>query len=43
MRTAVGVARGHFGNTEERERPPLETVTRGLVKTQLNEKTKCVL
>jgi hypothetical protein len=28
-----------FGNSEERERPPLEAVTRRLVKTQQAEKT----
>jgi hypothetical protein len=36
-------ARGQFGNSKERECPPLEDVTRGLVKTQLTEKTRYVL
>jgi hypothetical protein len=34
--------RKQFGNPEEREYPLLEAVTRGLVKTQLTEKTNCV-
>jgi hypothetical protein len=35
----VAEARGQFGNPEEEERPPLEAVTRKLVKTQQAEKT----
>jgi hypothetical protein len=36
----VAEARGQFGNPEEGERPPLETVTRQrLVKAQQGEKT----
>jgi hypothetical protein len=35
----VAEARGQFGNPEERERPPLDAVTRRLVKTQQAEKT----
>jgi hypothetical protein len=31
--------RGQFGNPEQEERPPLEAVTRRLVKTQQTEKT----
>jgi hypothetical protein len=38
-RVGVAEARGQFGNPEEVERPPLEAVTRGLVKTQKAEKT----
>jgi hypothetical protein len=38
----VAEARGQFGNPEEGERPPLEAVTRRLVKTQQTEKTYCV-
>jgi hypothetical protein len=34
----VAEARGQFGNPEEGERPPLEAVTRKLVKTQQTEK-----
>jgi hypothetical protein len=34
----IAEARGQFGNPEERERPPLETVTRKKVKTQQDEK-----
>jgi hypothetical protein len=34
----VDEARGQFGNSEEGERPQLETITRGLVKTQQTEK-----
>lgn len=34
---------GRFGNPVERERLPLEAVTKGLVKAQLTEKIKCVL
>jgi hypothetical protein len=39
---AVAEERGQFGNPEEGERPPLEAVTRGLVKTRLTKKIKCV-
>jgi hypothetical protein len=35
----VAEEEGQFGNPEERKRPSLEAVTRGLLKTQLNEKT----
>jgi hypothetical protein len=35
----VTEARGQFENPEKWERPPLEAVTRGLVKTQQAEKT----
>jgi hypothetical protein len=35
----VAEARGQFGNPEKRERPPLEAVTRRLVKPQQIEKT----
>jgi hypothetical protein len=35
-------AQGQFGNTKAGERLLLEPVTRGLVKTQLIEKTMCV-
>jgi hypothetical protein len=38
-RVAVAEARGHFRNTKEGERPPLEAVTRKRVKTQQGEKT----
>jgi hypothetical protein len=41
-RAAVVKARKYFGNPEKRERPPLEAVTRGQMKTQQPEKTKCV-
>jgi hypothetical protein len=34
----VAEVQGQFGNAEEGKHPPLETVTRGLVKTQLTEK-----
>jgi hypothetical protein len=33
----VSEAREQFGNPEEGEHPPLEAVTKGLVKTQLTE------
>jgi hypothetical protein len=36
----VAEGREQFGNAGERECPPLEAVTRGLVKTQVTEKTK---
>jgi hypothetical protein len=40
----VTEARGQFGNTDEKERPPLETVIGGMVKILQAEKTKvCVL
>jgi hypothetical protein len=32
-----------FGNPEEGELPPLEDVTRGLVKRQQTEKNQCIL
>jgi hypothetical protein len=35
----VAEARGEFGNPEEGESPPLEAVTRKLVKIQQAEKT----
>jgi hypothetical protein len=35
----VAEAWGQFGNPEEGEHPPLEAVTRKLVKTQQTEKT----
>jgi hypothetical protein len=38
-RVAVAEARGQFGSPEEVERPLLEAVTIGLVKTQQAEKT----
>jgi hypothetical protein len=38
LRTAVFEAGGRFGNLEEEKRPPLEAVTRRLVKTQQTEK-----
>jgi hypothetical protein len=41
-RIAVAV-RGESSRTQKRDRPPLEAVTRGLVKRQRTEKTKCVL
>jgi hypothetical protein len=34
---------GKFGNPEQREHPPLEAFTRGMVKTQQIEETKSVL
>jgi hypothetical protein len=37
------MAQEQLGNPEEEKHPLLEAVTRGLVKTQLPEKTKCVL
>jgi hypothetical protein len=40
---AVVEAQEQFGNPEEWDRLPLEAITRELVKTQLTEKTKCVL
>jgi hypothetical protein len=42
MSIAVAEAQGQFRNLE-REHQLLEAVTRELVKTQLTEKTKCVL
>jgi hypothetical protein len=36
-------ARGQFWKPEGGERPPLETVTRGLVKKQQTEKTRCMV
>jgi hypothetical protein len=39
IRIAVAEAREQFGNPDKGELPPLEAVTRGLVKTQLTEKT----
>jgi hypothetical protein len=36
-------AQGQFGNPEEGEHLPFETVTGELVKTQLTGKTKCML
>jgi hypothetical protein len=41
-KVAVAEGRGQFGNQKEGERPPLEAVTRGLVKRQETE-NKCVL
>jgi hypothetical protein len=38
---AVDEAQGQLGNAEEKERPPLEAVTRRLVKT-MTEKAVCV-
>jgi hypothetical protein len=38
-RFVIAEVEGQFWNPEEEERPPLEVVTRGLVKRQLNEKT----
>jgi hypothetical protein len=37
-RVALAEARGQFGNPEERQRPPLKSDTRKLVKTQKAEK-----
>jgi hypothetical protein len=43
-RVAVAEARRQVGNPEERERPPLEAITRRLAKTQQTENTEvCVL
>jgi hypothetical protein len=42
-RVAIVVARGQFGNPDEGEHPLFETCTRGLVKRQQTEKTRCVL
>jgi hypothetical protein len=39
----VAEAQGQFGKLQERECPPLEAVTRGLIKTLQIEKTNCVL
>jgi hypothetical protein len=36
-------AQGLLRNPQDEECPLLEAVTRGLVKGQLNEQTKCVL
>jgi hypothetical protein len=38
----VAGARGQLGNLEEGERPPLEAVSRGLVKRPQTENTQCV-
>jgi hypothetical protein len=38
----VAKARGQIGNVEERELPPLEAVTRGLVKTMAEDTSLCV-
>jgi hypothetical protein len=43
MRIVVAEAQGQFGNSEERKRPPLETVTRELVNSLVTEKSKFVL
>jgi hypothetical protein len=44
FRVAVAEVWGQFGNPEEGECPPLETITRRLVKTQQTEKTEvCAL
>jgi hypothetical protein len=42
QRVAVAV-HGESSGTQKRERPPLETVTAGLMKRQHTEKTKCTL
>jgi hypothetical protein len=39
LRNAVTETRRHFRSPEEEERPPLEAVTRRLIKTQLTVKT----
>jgi hypothetical protein len=39
VKMLVAEAQGQFGNPEEGERPPLEAVTRKLVKIQQAEKT----
>jgi hypothetical protein len=41
-RNAVDEIWGKFGNPKERERLPLEAVTRGQVKMQLIESYECV-
>jgi hypothetical protein len=38
-RVTATEARGQLGNPEEEERPPLEAVTKKLVKTQQADKT----
>jgi hypothetical protein len=38
----VAESREQLGNPEEGEGPPLQAVTRGLVKTQMTEKTNCM-
>jgi hypothetical protein len=43
QRIDVAVAGGQFWNTEKKERPPLEVLTRELVATQQIEKTKYAL
>jgi hypothetical protein len=42
LRTVVAEVQAQFRKTEKGERPPSDAVTRGLVKTQLTEKTKCM-
>jgi nicotinamide mononucleotide (NMN) deamidase PncC len=42
VRIAVAEAREQFGKPEERQCSTLETVTGGLIKTQLTEKTGCL-
>jgi hypothetical protein len=42
-RVAVAEAQHQFGNPEERKLPPLDAVTRELVKRQQTGKTQCVL
>jgi hypothetical protein len=37
----VAEARGHFGNPEEAERPPLEAVTRRRVKAATENTSVC--
>jgi hypothetical protein len=41
MRIVVAEVQGQFGDPEEREYQPMEAVTRGLLKTQEDEKTVC--
>jgi hypothetical protein len=42
-RVSVVEVQGKLGNAEEGERPPLETVTRTLVRTVANDTCVCVL
>jgi hypothetical protein len=42
-RIAMTEAWRQFGNPKERECPPLEAVTRGMVKTQLTENLVCAV
>jgi hypothetical protein len=43
VRVGMSVARGHFGNPEEGERPPLEAIPRRLVKTVTEATSQCVI